>query len=235
MTETNIKAQGVFTEIFYHKNSALRVELATLNFGPRFKIEIIPALAGNESSDTKKFDYKNSSAMYFSSVEILKIKKALENLVSGKTKKHTIDHYFQPKDSQNKTRTTLNMQGTERIKKQQNKDSEEIFDHKNIVMLSIYNSSKTGKPPAFGLSEDEVYWFINMANHISWAFSVETRKYADQKWAQQGQGQPQGKSYGNSGSYQKKSNDDPSEFNFGNTGKSSDSRMDTSDFEDVDI
>lgn len=231
MSENNIKAHGIFTEIFYHKNSALRVELATLNFGPRFKIEIIPALQGNEGPDsTKKFDYKNSSAMYFSPLEILKIKKALENLVSGKTKKHTIDHYFQPKDSQTKTRTTLNLQGTERIKKPQNKDIEEIFDHKNIVMITIYNSSKQqGKPPAFGLSEDEVYWFINMASHISWAFSVENRKYADQKWQNSGSMQAPKASQQPS-----RGNDD--EFDYGFSNKSSNnSKNDASDFEDVDI
>jgi len=162
-----------FSELFYHKSSALRVELNTFKDQARFKIEVIPALKDTagvpvlSASGKPKFDYKASLSMLFSTVELLRIKKIIENILNpAKTVPadgYNLEHYFEVASTTTPgTKEKKKSVATfKRLENNYKPKSPSPFEYKFVVGLSLYSSAK-GTSAAIVLTEDESYWFMNM-------------------------------------------------------------------------
>lgn len=163
-----------FSELFYHKTSALRLELSSYKDQTRFRIEVIPAKEGQ----TRAFDYDNKIPMIFGYNEVLKIKKIFENLLTGvKQDTYALEHYFGDGDVKHKSVLTL-----KRVENRNATDVKSPFNFKYNVMLSIYNSQKN-KSYSFGLGEEEAYFIVNMAPLIAWQFVQENSRIVSENYA----------------------------------------------------
>ncbi len=185
-----------FSEIFYHKSSALRLELNTYKDRVRFKIEVIPALKdaqGNiilSPSGKSTFDYNNSFSMFFSSSELLRIKKCVENIINPAKKTgelpgevpangYIIEHYFEKK----KSAFTL-----KRMENNYKPKFHSPFEYKYAVALSIYSSAKGDKGASSGivLAEDESYWIMNLMPLLALESIKETGRVGNESRSTQG-------------------------------------------------
>jgi hypothetical protein len=219
-----------FSELFYHKTSALRLELSSYNNQTRFRIEVIPAKEGQ----TRAFDYDNKIPMIFGYNEVLKIKKIFENLLTGvKQDTYALEHYFGEGEVKHKSVLTL-----KRVENRNAADVKSPFNFKYNVMLSIYNSQKN-KSYSFGLGEEESYFIVNMAPLIAWQFVQEnsrivTENYADKRAGKETTGTPPSPS-GNS-SYAKKAPPVDESVDFGDTTGTQTSKPTVdADFENIEL
>lgn len=162
----------VFSELFYHKSSALRVELNTYKDVTRFKFEIIPALKDEKgapvlsASGKPKFNYKESFSMLFSHVELIRIKKVIEDILNpAKTnvpaEGYTLEHYFQVSNAQGVKEGKKSVATFKRMENNYKPKFPSPFEYKYVVGLSLYSSAKGGQG-SIVLTEDEAYWLMNM-------------------------------------------------------------------------
>lgn len=162
----------VFSELFYHKSSALRVELNTYKDVTRFKFEIIPALKDDKGnailspSGKPKFNYKESFSMLFSHVELIRIKKIVEDILNpAKTnvpaEGYVLEHYFQVANAAGVKEGKKSVATFVRKENGYKPKFPSPFEYKYVVGLSLYSSAKGGQA-SIVLTEDEAYWFMNM-------------------------------------------------------------------------
>jgi len=162
----------VFSELFYHKSSALRVELNTYKDVTRFKFEVIPALKDDKGvpilspSGKPKFNYKESFSMLFSHVELIRIKKIIEDILNpAKTnvpaEGYTLEHYFQVANASGVKEGKKSVATFKRMENNYKPKFPSPFEYKYVVGLSLYSSAKGGQG-SIVLTEDEAYWLMNM-------------------------------------------------------------------------